>query len=89
MSKSLKTRIQNKHDTEANWKLATNFVPLAGELIVYDADANHAEPRVKIGDGQTLVNDLGFVGTETGISYGTADPSVDTTSQFYFKYSTE
>lgn len=61
MSKSLKTRVQHKHDTEANWKLAKNFKPLIGEIIIYDADANNPLPRVKIGDGETLVNDLDFV----------------------------
>ena len=36
--KTLQTRIQLKHDTEANWKTAGNngFKPLAGELIIYD-----------------------------------------------------
>ena len=86
MTKSIKTRVQNKHDTEANWKLATNFVPLAGEIIVYDPDSTHSSPRVKIGDGETLVNNLGFV--DPGFAYGTADPSTNTASQFYFKYST-
>ena len=39
MSKqTVKTRVQNKHDIEANWDLAENFIPLVGEVIVYDAD---------------------------------------------------
>ena len=69
--KMLKTRIQNKHEPEANWLQATNFIPLAGELIVYDADETHSKPRFKIGDGVrnpdtgkiegTNVNDLPFV----------------------------
>jgi hypothetical protein len=113
MAKSIKTRIQNKHDTEANWKLATSFMPLAGEVIIYDPDATHERPRVKIGDGKTLVNQLDFVhadfvagsnititpdatndkitisaALDDVISTGTADPTADTTSQFYFKYST-
>ena len=69
--KMLKTRIQHKHEPEANWLQATNFIPLAGELIVYDADETHSKPRFKIGDGVrnpdtgkiegTNVNDLPFV----------------------------
>ena len=69
--KMLKTRIQNKHETEANWSQATGFVPLAGELIIYDVDETHSKPRFKIGDGVrnpdtgkvegTNVNDLPFV----------------------------
>lgn len=56
----LNTRIQSKHDTEANWALAENFKPLAGEVIVYDVDSNHAYPRFKVGDGKTLVSALPF-----------------------------
>lgn len=41
MAKNIKVRIQNKHDLEFNWLQAT-FVPLQGELIIYDieVDAN-------------------------------------------------
>jgi hypothetical protein len=64
MVKELKTRIQHKHDTEANWKKAVNFVPLAGELIIYDADiesgGEYSYERFKIGDGKTPVNELVF-----------------------------
>lgn len=63
--KTLKTRIQNKHDLEANWTKAENFIPLAGEVIVYDQDDSHAQPRIKIGDGKTVVNSLPFC---TGIA---------------------
>lgn len=58
MQKTIKTRIQNKHDIQANWERAINFIPLAGELIVYDADYDavsnpngYKYPRFKIGDG--------------------------------------
>ena len=60
-TKNLKTRIQNKHDTEANWAKATTFKPLAGELIIYDKDSNNAKPRFKIGDGITTVTNLPFL----------------------------
>ena len=63
-TKNIKGRIQHKHDVEANWQLATNFIPMIGELIVYDPDTAHTESRLKIGDGQTLVNDLPFLGGE-------------------------
>lgn len=59
-TKQFVTRVQHKHDTEANWNKATNFKPLAGEIIIYDADATHSEPRMKIGDGETLVSALPF-----------------------------
>ena len=54
--KILNSRLQQKHDIEANWLKATGFIPKAGEIIVYDVDANHKYPRIKIGDGATNVN---------------------------------
>ena len=58
--KNLKARIVHKHDTEANWLLATGFTPKQGELIVYDVDETHSYERFKIGDGVQNVNDLPF-----------------------------
>ena len=80
MAKSIKTRIQNKHDTEANWKLATTFVPLAGEVIIYDADSAHDRARVKIGDGETLVNALEFIDAEVEIPYSATLPVANGTA---------
>lgn len=54
-NKTFQGRIVQKHDTEANWEKATNFIPLKGEIIVYD-DLN----KIKIGDGSTKVGDLAF-----------------------------
>ena len=58
--KTLNTRIQHKHDTQDNWEKALNFIPMAGEIIVYDADANYSIPRIKMGDGKKLINELLF-----------------------------
>lgn len=71
----MNTRIQNKRDTTAKWNAARGFVPLAGEVIIYtdyktirkeiDGEMkNVLIPGVKIGDGQTYVQDLPFVDTE-------------------------
>ena len=54
-------RAIQKHDVEANWLKATNFTPLQGEIIVYDADSTYPYQRFKIGDGKTLVNNLPFM----------------------------
>ena len=68
---TIKTRIQLKSDTEANWSKAgpkdgsTGFVPLAGELIVYTADATHPFSRLKVGDGVTNVVSLPFIDSGT------------------------
>lgn len=79
-TKKLKTRIQNKHDTEANWAKATTFRPLAGELIIYDEDSNNAKPRFKVGDGITTVNNLPFV---ADVTYTKLIGSVDFTLTAY------
>lgn len=59
-TKTIKTRIINKHATESDWKKATNFTPMKGELIIYDPDATYSYSRFKIGNGVTNINDLPF-----------------------------
>jgi hypothetical protein len=71
MQDRIHRRIVHKHDTEENWIKAKNFIPLKGELIIYDVDENNTYERMKIGDGVfnadtglmegTNVNDLPFV----------------------------
>lgn len=55
-NKTFQGRIVQKHDTKANWDKAINFIPLKGEIIIYD-DLN----KIKIGDGSTKINDLKFI----------------------------
>lgn len=55
------TRIQQKHDIEANWLNANNFIPKQGELIIYDADEKNSIARIKIGDGENFINNLPFI----------------------------
>ncbi len=68
---TIKTRIQLKSDTEANWNKAgpkensNGFIPLNGELIIYSADEAHPFSRLKIGDGKTNVVNLPFVDAGT------------------------
>lgn len=68
---TIKTRIQLKSDTEANWNKAgpkegsNGFVPLSGELIVYTADTTHPFSRLKVGDGVTNVVALPFIDSGT------------------------
>ena len=61
VTQTFKTRIIQKHDIEANWQKATNFIPKQGEIIVYDIDSNHNYERIKIGDGEHIPNNLPFV----------------------------
>lgn len=53
-------RMQQKHDIAANWR-SSDFVPEAGEYIIYDPDEHTQFPRMKIGDGKTKVPNLPFV----------------------------
>lgn len=59
--KNMNARIQHKHDIEVNWNKALNFIPKAGEIIVYDIDENYNYPRIKIGDGVTIITNLKFI----------------------------
>jgi len=57
-----------RHDTEENWAKAKNFVPPAGVMIIYDGVLENGVykklPKIKLGDGTTLVNDLPFFGLQ-------------------------
>lgn len=68
--KNILTKHIQKHDIEANWIKAKNYVPEKGQFIIYDTDESYSYPRYKIGDGVfnpetgkvegTLVTDLPF-----------------------------
>lgn len=66
-NKTYQGRIVQKHDSSANWAKATNFIPLKGEIIIYD-DLN----KIKIGNGTTKVNDLDFSSSNELPEGGTA-----------------
>ena len=63
----MKERVTLKHDIAANWAKAVNFIPLAGELVIYDGVVENGKyieiPKLKIGDGKTKLADLPFVET--------------------------
>lgn len=65
--KTLKTRIQNKRGTTADWANGTapNFVPKDGEIVAY-TDVH----RIKIGDGTTKVSALPFVDKVRDVTLG-------------------
>jgi len=69
---TVQTRIQLKRDTKANWNATTGFIPLRGEVIIYEDFAQYEVeedgktvtkniPNIKIGDGKANVKDLPFV----------------------------
>ena len=59
-NREFNSRIVHKHDVEVNWNKAKNFIPLLGEIIIYDIDENHSVERFKIGDGKTTAMNLPF-----------------------------
>lgn len=80
MSGTIDARIKIKHDTTANWDRASGFIPLAGEIIVYDdyetkiytveeygeeVEKTVNIPNIKIGTGNAFVQDLAFVDSKT------------------------
>lgn len=65
MAKTIQTRVQHKHDTEENWGKASGFIPLVGELIIYDVDDNHPKIRAKVGNGTDLLSALPWAIDET------------------------
>lgn len=64
----MKDRVLIKHDIAANWAKAVNFVPMAGELIIYDGiieDGVYLEqPKIKVGDGLHKLAELPFLNIE-------------------------
>ena len=85
-SNTIKTRIQLKCDTEANWNKSvlvseggvekttgTSFVPRKGEVIIYEADDTHPFSRLKVGDGETNVVKLPFIDSNSVNNFYLAD----------------
>ena len=80
-TKTLNTRVIQKHDTEANWIKATSFIPKKGEIIIYDADSTHTIPRFKIGDGTTVVSSLSFCDAELQTAINTLETKSDASAK--------
>jgi hypothetical protein len=63
---------QPKIETAQDWEKAKNFIPKKNQIIIYDGITENGKyielPKIKIGDGETKVNDLPFE-TSTTISY--------------------
>ena len=80
MSTTINPRIKLKRDTTANWNNARGFIPLQGEVIIYEdyetktyTVEEYGEivtktvniPNIKIGTGNAYVQDLAFVDEKT------------------------
>ena len=56
----MKARVSQLHKTEAEWNKLTSFIPMQGEVIIFDTDERHKYARLKVGDGSTKLADLPF-----------------------------
>ena len=80
MSSTINTRIKVKRDTTQHWNQAIGFIPLPGEVIVYEDYETKTYtveeygrtvtktiniPNIKIGTGNAYVQDLAFVDEKT------------------------
>lgn len=81
-NRMLNTRIQLKCDTETNWSKALNFIPKKGEAIIYSADSAHPFSRLKVGDGNSYINELPFIDAST---IGGKSILIDTTANWNAK----
>lgn len=79
MADTILSRIKLKHDTTENWNKAKGFIPMPGEVIIYDdyqvktwTVEEYGEtvtktaniPGIKIGTGNSYVQDLAFIDDE-------------------------
>jgi hypothetical protein len=56
-NKQFNARVRHKIDTYEHWRLAENFIPLKGELIIYTTDeAGNEKIGFKVGTGEENKN---------------------------------
>lgn len=81
--KQISARTQQKIDTTANWAKATNFVPKKGEIIVYSDGGGTGVPKMKVGDGSTVVGGLKFITATVPDASATVSGIVNTGEQTF------
>lgn len=81
--KQISARTQQKIDTTANWAKATNFVPKKGEIIVYSDGGGTGVPKMKVGDGTTVVGSLKFITATVPDASATVSGIVNTGEQTF------
>jgi hypothetical protein len=86
--KRYKARVAHKHKTEADWyldvytaadsttKRSDPFIPLNGELIIFDPDVANTKRRFKFGDGITDVIELPFITSDLPLEAGAGENSI-------------
>ena len=67
----MKARVSNLFNTAAEWN-KLNFIPMAGEFVVYAPDETCAYARIKVGNGISTLSELPFFTDECIASHLTA-----------------
>ncbi len=66
--KVLNSRVLLKNDLAAEWAKVPDFIPLEGEIIIYNYD-NGTAPKFKIGNGSTKISVLPFFNNLEELNY--------------------
>ena len=66
--KVLNSRVLLKNDLATEWAKVPDFIPLEGEIIIYNYD-NGAAPKFKIGNGSTKISVLPFFNNLEELNY--------------------
>lgn len=66
--KVLNSRVLLKNDLAAEWAKVPDFIPLKGEIIIYNYD-NGTAPKFKIGNGSTKISVLPFFNNLEELNY--------------------
>ena len=72
--RTIKTRIGLRRDTEANWNALSNFKPIKGEVCLIETSDGL---KVKVGDGETMFQDLPYLVGEKRYFYNPEDESLE------------
>lgn len=64
----MKARVSHLHKTAADWEKHNNWVPEAGEFVIYDPDSTIKYARIKVGDGKRKLSDLDFFIDSTALN---------------------
>ena len=90
MVQTIDVRIVSRHDIETNWIKAVNFIPLRGEIIIYDAEVDEegntlvdAEGTVQLPEGRTIPYTFARIKIGDGKTVVTDLPFTNTDTKAY------
>lgn len=84
-SATIKTRIQLRHDTEANWiSVGDSFIPLVGEACLTIDGENKG--KIKYGDGSSTWNQLAYSGGQDVVEIDATKVTFDKDMVFTYQF---